>query len=97
MLNPLAPHITSEMYEIVFNDQILDAKWPEYQEKYLVEDNIEVPIQVNGKLRARIMVNVNASKEEIEQQALNAVKDYLNNGEYKKIIYVPNKIFNIVV
>ena len=63
----------------------------------MVATEIEIPIQVNGKLRAKITVSATASKEEIEAIALNAVSQYLNNGTYKKIIYIPNKIFNIVV
>ena len=62
----------------------------------MVETSIEIPIQVNGKLRAKIVVDVNASREEIEKTAIEAVKSYVENG-YKKIIYIPNKIFNIVV
>ncbi|MBP3431381.1 MAG: leucine--tRNA ligase, partial [Clostridia bacterium] len=50
LLNPLAPHITSEIYETVFGASILDAKWPEYNEKFLVEDEVKLPIQINGKL-----------------------------------------------
>lgn len=96
LLNPIAPHISSEMYEIVFGGNIIDESWPIFDEKYLVEDEIEIPIQVNGKLRAKIMVDVNASREDIEKTALEAVKSYVENG-YKKIIYIPNKIFNIVV
>ncbi len=97
IISPFAPHLASELFEVMGYGKYEDVLWPEVDESALVLNEIEVPIQVNGKLRARIMVNVNAGKEEIEQQALSAVKDYLNNGEYKKIIYVPNKIFNIVV
>ena len=96
LLNPLAPHISSEMYEKVFNAQILDDVWPQYDEKYLVEDEIEIPIQINGKLRAKIKVNRNLSEDEIKKVALEEVKDFIANG-VKKVIYIPGRIFNIVV
>ena len=96
LLNPLAPHITSEMYERVFDSQILDAEWPKYDEKFLVEDTVEIPIQVNGKLRGKITVNKDANEDEIKQKALKEVSTYVANG-YKKIIYIPGRIFNIVV
>ena len=96
LLNPIAPHITSEMYEIVFGGNIIDDTWPKYDEKYLVEDTVEIPIQVNGKLRGKIMVSRTASEDEIKEKALNEVKDYVSSG-VKKIIYIPGRIFNIVV
>ena len=96
LLNPIAPHVTSEMYEKVFGVDILEASWPKYDEKFLVEDVVEVPIQVNGKLRAKIKVSRTASEEEIKEKAVAEVKDYVANG-IKKIIYIPGRIFNIVV
>ena len=96
LLNPIAPHISSEMYEMIFGGDIINESWPKYDEKYLVEDEIEIPIQVNGKLRAKIKVNKSAPEDEIKQIALDEVKDYIANG-VKKIIYIPGRIFNIVV
>jgi len=96
LLNPIAPHITSEMYEKIFKVDILEASWPKYDEKYLVEDEVEVPIQVNGKLRGKILISRTASEEEVKTKALEEVKDYVTQG-FKKIIYIPGRIFNIVV
>ena len=84
------------MYEIVFGGDIIDETWPKYDEKYLIEDEIEVPIQVNGKLRGKVKVSRTASEDEIKEKALDEVKDYVANG-VKKIIYIPGRIFNIVV
>jgi leucyl-tRNA synthetase len=84
------------MYEIVFGGDILNDSWPKYDEKYLVEDEVEVPIQVNGKLRGKILVSRTASEDEIKEKALVEVKDYVASG-VKKIIYIPGRIFNIVV
>jgi len=98
LLNPIAPCMTEELWEqLGHNNTIAYEPWPTYDESKMVATEIEIPIQVNGKLRAKITVSATASKEEIEKTALNAVSQYLNNGEYKKIIYIPNKIFNIVV
>ena len=96
LLNPIAPHITSEMYEIVFGGDIMNEAWPKYDEKYLMEDEIEIPIQVNGKLRAKVKVSKSASEDEVKAKAVEAVKDFVANG-IKKIIYIPGRIFNIVV
>ncbi len=96
LLNPIAPHITSEMYERVIGGDIMNDSWPKYDEKYLVEDEIEIPIQVNGKLRAKITVSKTASEDEVKAKAVEEVKDYVVNG-IKKIIYIPGRIFNIVV
>ncbi|MBQ7797759.1 MAG: leucine--tRNA ligase [Clostridia bacterium] len=97
LLNPICPFMTEELWQqLGHNNTIAYESWPKYDESKMVETTVEVPIQVNGKLRAKIMVDVNASREEIEKIALDAVKSYVENG-YKKIIYIPNKIFNIVV
>ena len=96
LLNPLAPHITSEMYEKIFNAEIIDASWPKYDEKYLVENTIEIPIQVNGKLRGKIKVNRDEKEEIVKELALKEVKNYTENG-YKKLIYIPSRLVNIVV
>ena len=96
LLNPLAPHITSEMYEKVFNSNIIDASWPKFEEKYLVENTIEIPIQVNGKLRAKIKINRDEKEDIVKELALSEIKSYTENG-YKKFIYIPNRLINIVV
>ncbi len=95
LLNPLAPHITSELYEIVFGGNIIDDKWPEYNEKYLNKDEINLPIQINGKMKKTILV----SKEIEENDVMKKIKeDYpdLIKGEIVKIIYVKGRIINII-
>ena len=107
-LNPFAPHITEEIHEqLVANypsskckfDYILsDRKWPEYNEDYLVEDEVEIVVQVNGKLRGRITVAKDAAKEEIEklaQQDANVIQ-HTEGKTVRKIIVVPGKLVNIV-
>ena len=97
LLNPICPYITEEMWQELGHDNtIAYESWPMYDESKIVVDTIEIPIQVNGKLRGRITVNKDANEDEIKQKALEEVKSFVANG-YKKIIYIPNRIFNIVV
>lgn len=97
LLNPICPFMTEELWQVLgHKGTIAYEPWPTYDEKYLVEDTVEIPIQVNGKLRAKVKVAKDASQEEITEKALAEVKEFLANG-YKKIIYVPGRIFNIVL
>lgn len=97
LLNPICPFITEELWQgLGHTGSIAYEKWPTYDESKLTEDTMELPIQVNGKLRAKVVVNKNATDEEIQSVALKAVESYVSNG-YKKIVYVKNRIFNIIV
>lgn len=97
LLNPMAPHITSEIFENVFKSQILDEAWPKYEEKYLVEDTINLPVQINGKLFKVISVAKDISQEdllvEIEKQYPEV---YNKDVTLKKVVYVPNRIINLI-
>ncbi len=105
LLNPFAPHLTEELNETVdakfpTGGGLLAARvWPEYDEALLVEDWIEMPVQVNGKLRDRISVKNDAAAAEIESVALAAPKvlEHLGGKSPKKVIVVPGKLVNIVV
>lgn len=98
LLNPICPCITEELWEMLGhkNTTISYESWPTYDEAKMVVDTMEIPIQVNGKLRGKIVVDKTLSEDEIKKLALIEVKAYVENG-YKKIIYIPNRIFNIVV
>lgn len=97
LLNPICPHITEELWqELGYKDTISYESWPTYDESKLEVNTIEIPIQVNGKLRGKIVVEKSASEDQIKEKALEAVKSFVANG-YKKIVYIPNRIFNIVV
>ena len=93
-LNHLAPHITSEMYERLFNDNIINASFPDYDESKCVSDTIKLPVQVNGKLKGVIEVTLNSTKE----QVIEAVKEQLNSVDVTadKVVFVPNKILNFI-
>ncbi len=98
LLNPLAPHITSEMFERVFKTQILDESWPEYDEKYLVEDTINLPVQVNGKLKQVISVARDISQNDLLNLIFAEHPEICPSREsIKKVIHIPNKIINLIV
>ena len=100
LLNPVAPHLTEELYEPFGNGELLSLKaWPEYDEEKTKDDEIEIVVQVNGKIRDRIMVAANLSKEETENAALNAekIKAEIEGKTIVKIIAVPGKLVNVVV
>lgn len=96
-LNPLAPHITSEIFEKVFDKNITSQKFPIFDESKTIRNEIEIPIQVNGKLKGKVKVNRDAEQGEV----MNAVRssEILNVdiNEIKKIIYIKNKILNIIL
>ena len=96
IISPFAPHVACELFDIMGYGKYEEAIWPNVDESALVLDEIEVPVQVNGKLRAKIKVSRTACEDEIKEKALSEVKDYVVNC-VKKIIYSPGRIFNIVV
>ena len=107
LLNPFAPHISSELWESLnakFDEtrgDITQQSWPAYDERLLVEDEVEIAIQVNGKLRDRIKMPLNASREDLEQAAKASPKVIKVVGDefmpYVSVITVPNKIANVVI
>ena len=99
MLAPLCPHVAEEMWGRLGHDTSLaHGPFPTADEKYLVEDTIEYPIQVNGKVRARVTVPADASQDEVKAAALADEKVAgLVTGEPKKVIVVPGRLVNVVV
>ena len=100
LLNPVAPHVTEEIWEKLATGEVLaTAKWPTYDEAMLVSDTLTLIAQVNGKLRGRIEVPADISKEEMEYIVLNNdnVKAFIEGKEVVKVIVVPGKLVNIVV
>ncbi|RXF34527.1 leucine--tRNA ligase [Enterococcus faecalis] len=99
LLAPIAPHIGEELWQILGNEESLTyVPWPTYDEAALVEDEVEVVFQVNGKLRGKQNVARGLSKEELEQIAMNheAVKEFIEGKTVCKVIAVPDKLVNIV-
>ena len=100
LLNPVAPHITEELWNrLGHNESISYEAWPTYDEAKIQDDTIELPIQFNGKLRATIKIAKDLPKEEVEKEvkANERVQSLLEGKEIVKEIYVPNKIYNIVI
>ena len=95
LLNPLAPHITSEMYEIIFKDNIINEEWPNFDENYLIRDRINLPIQINGKMKKTISVSKDATQDEVINLIKNTYPELISD-EIKRIIYIQSKIINII-
>lgn len=100
LLSPFVPHITEELWQSMGHESGLEAEgWPEWDEAALVADSISMVIQVNGKVRGKIDVAVDAAKDDIEAAALEEpnVKRFLEGGQVRKVIVVPGRLVNIVV
>jgi leucyl-tRNA synthetase len=100
MLAPIIPHISQALWEqLGHNSDIVLSAWPKLDETALEQDTIEMVIQVNGKLRGKFSVALNASKEEIERLVLadQHIQHSIEGKPVKKLIVVPKKLVNIVV
>ena len=100
LLSPIAPHITQTLWqELGYGDDILSAPWPEVDEAALIQDEIELMIQVNGKLRGKLRVAKDADHATLEQLALTypSVEKLLAGQAAKKIIVVPGRLINVVI
>ena len=99
LLSPVCPHIAEELWaKLGHEGTIAYEPWPEYDEDKLIDDEIEIVVQVNGKVRAKLMVHREATKEELEKIALNneKVQDHISGKTIRKVIAVPGKLVNIV-
>jgi leucyl-tRNA synthetase len=100
LFNPVCPHVSEELWEkLGHNKTIANENWPVYDEEKTKEDEYEMVVQVNGKVRGKVMVNSNTSKEEMEKLAkeIPNVKTFTDGKEIVKVIVVPKKLVNIVV
>ncbi|MFC1622743.1 class I tRNA ligase family protein, partial [Patescibacteria group bacterium] len=100
LLSPFAPHLTEELWEkLGHKDSIMKENWPEYDEKYLVEDEITLAVQVNGKVRCEIVVPADISEKDAQAKAVESenIQKWLDGKEPKKVIYIKNKLVSIVV
>ncbi|MDD5021457.1 MAG: leucine--tRNA ligase [Endomicrobiaceae bacterium] len=100
LLAPFTPHLCEEIWSLLgHNECVSIAQWPKYEEKYIKQDVVEVPVQVNGKLRGKVFVNVTANEQEVKELVLKdeKVKSSFDGKQIIKFIYVQNKIVNIVV
>lgn len=99
MLSPIAPHLAEELWaKLGHTESITYAEWPTYDETKLVDDEVEIVVQINGKVRAKLLVAKDASREDLEKAALENenVQEHIDGKEIKKLIAVPGKLVNIV-
>lgn len=99
VLNPFAPHLTEELNQILgAKEALADQPWPEFDETFLIEDEIEIVVQVNGKVRDKILVGKDASKDEVEALALASEKaqSFIEGNTVRKVIVVPGRLVNVV-
>ena len=100
LLNPFAPHITEELFEIVgAKDTIANTPWPTYDEAKTIDDEIEIPVQVNGKVKATVSIALDTDESIVKEKVHEnqSVKNAISDKIIVKEIYVKNKIYNIVV
>ena len=100
LLNPVAPHITEELWQMAgFEGELNQTSWPKYDEKKLVFDEFEMPVQINGKMRGKVTMSIDASEDGALAAAKedNNINSHLEGKQIRKIIYIPGKILNIVV
>ena len=99
MLSPMAPHISEELWQVLgHSESIAHASWPVLDPQYILESSVEIPVQINGKVRGRITIAADAAQSEIEHAALSDtnVKKHLEGHSVRKIIVIPKKMINIV-
>ncbi|MDQ4483179.1 MULTISPECIES: leucine--tRNA ligase [Bacillus cereus group] len=97
MIAPVAPHIGEELWsKLGYNETITYASWPTFDESKLVEDEVEIVVQVMGKVRAKLTMSKDASKDEMEKIALEAIQDQIEGKTVRKVIVVPGKLVNVV-
>jgi len=100
LLSPFAPHLCEEIWERLGNqDSIFKQSWPGYVEKYTFRDTVEYVVQINGKVRAKLEMEVDLTEAEIESRVLAEpnVQKWLEGKKIAKKIFVPNKLVNLVV
>ncbi len=100
VLNPVAPHVTEELWQrLGFEGYIFETKWPEYDETKLITETVEIPVQINGVVRFKIMLDVNLTETEIKERifADDRINKYIEGKEILKVVIIKGKIANIVV
>jgi leucyl-tRNA synthetase len=99
-ISPFAPHLGEELWELIgHNTSVFEASWPTYEEKWLQDDEVEIAVQVNGRVRAKVIIPVEASSEEaiVAAKAAPDAAEWLLNKEIVKELYVKGRLVNIVV
>jgi len=100
MLAPYAPHIAEEMWEVLgHKESVFAARWPAYDEKLASAGDVEIAVQVNGKLRSRLTVARGMTQDEVMKIVLSdpAVQKFVDGQKVKKVIYVQDRLVNLVI
>ena len=97
LLNPIAPHITEELNESLGFKPLCEEAWPKYDESKTIDNEIELPIQINGKVKATIKIALDSEESTVKEKVHSELADLLDGKNIIKEIYVKNKIYNIVV
>ena len=98
LLNPFAPHMTEELNQLAgFEGEVATYEWPTYDEAKTIDDEIEIPVQVNGKLKATVMIELDEEEASVKEKVHEAIYGKLDGKNIVKEIYVKNKIYNVVV
>jgi leucyl-tRNA synthetase len=100
LLNPFAPHLSSELWErLKSKGDVAEQTWPSHDEKFLVEDEVEIVVQVNGKVRDRMIMLIQATEDEIKQAALALpkIQELAAGKQIRKVVVIPKKLVNVVV
>ena len=98
LLNPFAPHISEELNKLIgFEDDVSTYSWPEFDDAKTIDDEITLPVQINGKLKANITILLDEDEASVKEKVHNAIESKLDGKNIVKEIYVKNKIYNVVV
>jgi len=98
LLYPFSPHISEELYEkLGFAKTIAETPWPTYDESKTIDNIIEIPVQINGKLKATVEIELDSAEDVVKQAVHEKIADLLEGKNVVKEIYVKNKVYNIVV
>ena len=97
LLNPFAPHVTEELNKLIgFEYDVASYSWPEYDESKTIDDEITLPVQINGKLKANITISLDEEESSVKEKVHNAIDSKLDGKTIVKEIYVKNRIYNVV-
>jgi len=99
-LSPVIPHLCHHLWLLLGGKEaVVDANWPVVDESALIQDNIQIIAQVNGKLRAKMMIPLNSDNQKVQELAFadEGVSKHIEGKEIIKVIVVPNKLINVVV
>ena len=99
LISPFAPHLSNELSEIIGVDKNSCDKWPEYNKDIITEEKVEIVIQVDGKVRDRVEIETNSNEENVKNIYLQReiIKKWIQDKEIQKILFVPNKLINIIL